>query len=406
MSATKKILVGVSLAVLIVGGWFGTKWLALFEKGLEPGEVKEKMEAKRTSNPDIMAKAQPKEGEMTRKIETVATGLDTPWSIVFTSDTRMLIAERPGRIRVIQAGELVEKPLHIFSEVSETGEEGLMSVALHPDYPVNQWLYVSLAYEKEAELFVKILRFRDDGDRLADPVTILDSIPAARYHAGSRLTFGPDGKLYIATGDATEKNLAQDTNSLAGKILRLNADGSIPDDNPFPGKAIWSYGHRNPQGLAWHPDNGALYSTEHGPSVFDGPAGGDEVNLIEKGKNYGWPLVSHEKRRAGTEAPLITYTPAEAPASLLIYSGRANTNWRGNLFFGALRGEGLVRLVVDPRDPKKILSSEKLAGVRFGRIRAVAEGPDGFIYFTTSNRDGRGKPSNEDDRVFRLRLSQ
>ena len=335
-------------------------------------------------------------------VETVATGLDTPWSIVFTSDTRMLVAERPGRVRMIEDGKLLPTPVHVFSEVSETGEEGLMSLALHPEYPSNRWVYISLAYEEKNVLWVKVMRFIDRGDWFSDGINIIDRIPAAQYHAGCRLLFGPDGKLYVSTGDATEKSLAQDMNSLAGKILRLNADGSIPTDNPS-GSALWSYGHRNPQGLAWHPDYGALYSSEHGPSVFDGPAGGDEINLIEKGKNYGWPLVSHKERRAGTEAPLIVFTPAEAPGSLMIYSGRAFPDWRGNLFFGALRGEGLIRLVVDPRDPKKILSSEKIAEVRFGRIREVMEGPDGFIYFTTSNRDGRGKPVTEDDRVFRLR---
>lgn len=391
------------VAIVVFGAWFGIVWLAPFQSVLAPGEV-------RHSTPDPSNEGASGLPSVVSKptqhvIETVATGLDTPWSIVFTSSARMLVAERPGRVRVIEDGKLLQTPLHIFSEVSETGEEGLMSLALHPEYPNNRWVYASLAYEDENALWVKVMRFVDRGDRLSDGVNIIDRIPAAQYHAGCRLLFGPDGKLYIATGDATEKKLAQDMDSLAGKILRLNADGSIPNDNPF-GTAVWSYGHRNPQGLAWHPDLGALYSSEHGPSVFDGPAGGDEINLIEKGKNYGWPFVSHTQRQAGTEAPLITFTPAEAPASLMIYSGRAFPDWRGNLFFGALRGEGLIRMVVDSQDPKKILSSEKIAEVRFGRIREVMEGPDGSIYFTTSNRDGRGSPSMEDDRIFRLRFEE
>ncbi len=405
MVLSKKFFALAILVVVILGTWWVAKRLAWFEKGFEPGEIrKEATEVPTQTTPKSLESNQ--NGETKIYIDTLATGLDTPWSIVFADEKRLLVTERPGRIRIVENGKLLEQPLHTFSEVSETGEEGLMSLVLHPNYPENRFVYVSLAYEQGGNLSVKVLRFRDEGNRLVDLTTILDPIPAARYHAGNRLAFGPDGKLYISTGDATEKNLAQDIQSLAGKILRLNDDGSIPNDNPFPGKAVWSYGHRNPQGIAWHPDNGTLYSTEHGPSVFDGPAGGDEVNLIEKGKNYGWPWVSHEQKRAGTEAPLMTFTPAEAPASLLIYSGRQRPEWRGNLFFGALKGEGMMRLEVSATDPKKIVSSEKLAEVSFGRIREVMEGPDGFIYFTTSNRDGRGKPTSEDDRVFRLRFEK
>lgn len=343
---------------------------------------------------------------MNRKVvvETVATGLDTPWSIVFTSPTRMLVTERPGKIRVIENGKLTPEPLYTFKEISETGEEGLLSMTLDPDYPQNQFVYLVIAVPKNGGIIDRVLRFRDTGTSLADQTVLLDDIPAARFHAGARIAFGPDGKLYVSTGDATDKNLAQDKNSLAGKILRINADGSIPSDNPFPKSPVWSYGHRNPQGLAWHPDNGFLYESEHGPSGFDGPGGGDEVNLIEKGKNYGWPLVSHEGKKSGTEPPLAVFTPAEAPASLLVYSGRQFESWRGNVFFGALKGEGLMRLTLDKNDPKRVVYYEKLKEVDFGRIREVMEGPDGFIYFTTSNRDGRGTPASEDDRIFRLRF--
>lgn len=250
---------------------------------------------------------------------------------------------------------------------------------------------------------MKVARFKDDGDKLSGETTIIDQIPAAQYHAGSRLGFGPDGKLYITTGDATDRQLAQDLDSLAGKILRVNRDGRIPSDNPFSESPVWSYGHRNPQGIAWHPETDELYSIEHGPSTFDGPPGGDEVNHIVKGGNYGWPLVSHERTREGTVSPLAIFTPAEAPASLLIYSGKSFPQFKNNLFFGALRGEGLMRLELDPNNPDKIISSKKLPEVRFGRIRAVTEGPDGFIYFSTSNRDGRGSPAASDDRIFRIR---
>lgn len=333
-------------------------------------------------------------------IEEVARGLEVPWSIVFTSPTRMLVSERPGRIRVIENGTLRVEPLHTFSEVSTGGEEGLMSLAVHPQYTANKFVYAVYAYEKNGEMFDRVVRFKDEGDSISDIPTILDDIPAAQFHAGARLAFGPDGKLYVTTGDATERTIAQDLESLGGKILRLNDDGSIPNDNPFPNSAIWSYGHRNPQGISWDA-KGNLYETEHGPSGFDGPGGGDEVNRIEKGGNYGWPLVSHEKTREGTIAPLAVYTPAEAPASALVYSGDTFPQFNNNLFFGALRGEGLWRIQFDANDPDNIISQEKVFD-EYGRIRDVAQGPDGAIYFSTSNRDGRGSPTASDDRIFRI----
>jgi len=247
------------------------------------------------------------------------------------------------------------------------------------------------------------VRFIDTGEALREPFTVIDQIPGAKFHSGCRIAFGPDGKLYITTGDSTNKELAQNLNSLAGKVLRIDKDGTIPTDNPFPESAVWSFGHRNSQGLAWHPDTGLLYESEHGPSVFDGPAGGDEINVIEKSANYGWPIVSHEKSREGLISPILTFTPAEAPGSLMIYSGRAFPEWRGDLFFGALKGEGLMRIRLDSTNPKKVAAYSKLREVSVGRIRAVVEGPDGNIYFTTSNRDGRGKPAPLDDRIFRIR---
>ncbi len=394
------VIIGIALA-----GWWLWQWFSPLAPAYEPGDVREVGQSRLSTEATVPADGQAALRQPAVRVETVAGGLDTPWSLAFTSSDRILVTERPGRLRVIEGGLLRPEPLHIFDEVSETGEEGLMSLALHPQYAENRWLYVALAYPAAGNLWVKVVRFTDAGSRLSDPTVILDRIPAAKYHAGCAIAFGPDGKLYVTTGDATDRALAQDLRSLAGKILRLNDDGSIPSDNPF-GTAVWSYGHRNGQGIAWHPVTGALYASEHGPSVFDGPAGGDEVNLIERGKNYGWPLVSHEKRREGTEAPLLTFTPAEAPASLMAYSGRAYPAWQGNLFFGALRGEGLMRLELDLVDPGQLVRAEKLDLVRYGRIRFVGESPDGSIYFTTSNRDGRGTPAAEDDRVMRIRWGE
>jgi glucose/arabinose dehydrogenase len=360
--------------------------LGMFSSRLKPGETR----GETASSTDAAA----------YRIEEVVQGLEVPWSIVFTSPTRILVSERPGRIRIIENGKLLEKPLHTFPEVSTGGEEGLMSLAIHPDYAHTKFVYASYASMTERGMQVQVVRFKDDGDSISDIQTILTGIPATQYHAGSRLKFGPDGKLYITTGDATDKALPQDKDSLGGKILRLNDDGFVPSDNPFK-NAVWSYGHRNPQGISWD-SKGNLYETEHGPSTFDGPPGGDEVNRIEKGANYGWPLVSHERYLDGTIHPLLVFTPAEAPASALIYSGKLFPQWKDALFFGALVGEGLIRVAFDPTDHDKVATYEKLSDVKFGRIRDVTEGPDGAIYFSTSNHDGRGDPAASDDRIFRI----
>ncbi|MBP6921580.1 PQQ-dependent sugar dehydrogenase [Candidatus Gracilibacteria bacterium] len=333
---------------------------------------------------------------MEYEIVEVVRGLDVPWSIAFTSPTRILVTERSGSIRVIENGVLSEKPLIQFSEVSSNDEEGLMSLALDPDYENNKYMYTSYAYRGKNGMAVKVVRLTDRGDALTDTTVILDDIPAAKYHAGSRLAFGPDGKLYISTGDGTDKTTPQNLKSLGGKILRINADGTIPADNPREGNPVWSYGHRNPQGLSWIGEQ--MYSSEHGPSVFDGPAGGDEVNKIEKGGNYGWPLVSHLKTREGTVAPLRVFTPAEAPASLMAYSGEMFPQYEGHLFFGALKGEGIV--VLSPEGDGLALIG-KIA-TSYGRIREVVEAPDGSIYFSTSNRDGRGTLQAGDDKIYRI----
>ena len=336
------------------------------------------------------------------KIETVVGGLEVPWSIVWAPDGRMIFTERPGRVRVFEKGALRQKPMFVVEDVEQTGETGLMSVALHPQFSTNQFLYLSYGYGNRGS-FVRVVRFRETPDGLVDRKVIIENIPAAQFHAGCRIRFGSDGKLYITTGDATKRDLAQKLDSLAGKTLRLNDDGTIPQDNPFVGQQnargeIWSVGHRNAQGLDWQPGSDLMFQTEHGPSNFDGPPGGDEVNIVEKGKNYGWPTIHHTQTRAGLESPLLEYTPACAPASGAFYRGSGFPRFKGNFFFGCLRGEMLIRVVLDGR---KVLGQEGIVK-EYGRIRDVAEGPDGAIYFSTSNRDGRGKPASDDDRIIRL----
>ena len=338
------------------------------------------------------------------KVEKVVGGLKVPWSIVWTPDGRMIFTERPGNVRVFENGALRPQPLHKVEDVEPTGESGLMGLALHPQFSSNHFLYISYAYAAAGDVRVRVVRLRESANGVDDRKVIIENIPAAQFHAGCRLRFGPDGKLFITTGDATDRQLAQRLESLAGKTLRLNDDGSVPADNPFVGQQnarpeIWSYGHRNAQGIDFQPDTNFMFQTEHGPSGFDGPFGGDEVNFVEKGKNYGWPLIHHTATRAGLESPLLEYTPACAPASGAFYRGSAFPQFKNNFFFGCLSGERIIRVVLDKQ---RVVSQEDLLSGKYGRIRDVAEGPDGFLYFSTSNNDGRGKPTSDDDRILRL----
>jgi glucose/arabinose dehydrogenase len=337
------------------------------------------------------------------RVETVVGNLQVPWSIVWAPDGRMIFTERVGRVRIFENGKLRPAPLFTVPDVEPTGESGLMSIALHPQFASNHLLYISYAYKADNQS-VRVVRYREGDTGLSDRKVIIEGIPAAQFHAGCRLRFGPDGKLYITTGDATRRELAQRLDSLAGKTLRLNDDGTVPADNPFVGQPnarpeIWSYGHRNSQGIDFQPGTNLMFQTEHGPSGFDGPEGGDEVNIVEKGKNYGWPVIHHTQTHAGMEAPLLEYTPACAPASGMFYRGAAFPQFRGNFFFGCLVGTRLIRVVLDGR---RVVSQENLLEGKYGRIRDVAEGPDGYLYFSTSNQDGRGTPARDDDRIIRL----
>lgn len=343
-------------------------------------------------------------GDMKFRVETVATGLEVPWGFAFTPDGNLLFTERPGRVRIIENGKLRAEPVYRVPDVEPTSESGLMDISLHPNYAENKFVYLAYAYRGDGGQRVKIVRYKFDGKTLNEPKIIIENIPAAPNHAGTRARFGPDGKLYVTTGDATDWNLAQKIDSLAGKTLRLNDDGSVPPDNPFVNNKnyrpeIYSIGHRNAQGLAWTPE-GLMFQTEHGPSGFEGKGGGaDEVNFVERGKNYGWAEIWGNRKKEGMVSPLLEYTPACAPASALVYSGDKFPAFKGNLFFGCLRGTRLIRVVLNGSN---VVSQENLLEDKFGRIREVGQGNDGYIYFSTSNRDGRGSPAKEDDRILRL----
>jgi len=341
--------------------------------------------------------------QSTFKVETVIPNLEVVWSIVWTPDGRMLFTERPGRVRVFENGKLRPEPLFVVPDVEPRGESGLMSIALHPQFASNHLLYLSYAYNSNGQQ-VRVVRYRETPGGFVDRKVIIEGIPSAQFHAGCRLRFGPDGKLYITTGDATERELAQQLNSLAGKTLRLNDDGSVPSDNPFVAQPnarpeIWTYGNRNSQGIDFQPGTNLLWETEHGPSGFDGPGDGDEVNILERGKNYGWPVIHHRDSHAGMESPILEYTPACAPGSGMFYRGSMFPQFKGNFFFGCLVGTRIIRVALNGR---QVVSQEDLLKGKYGRIRDVAEGPDGFIYFSTSNRDGRCTPAKDDDRILRL----
>lgn len=341
------------------------------------------------------------------KREIVAENLHVPWSIVWTSADRLLFTERNGSIKAIVRDQLQTQPLITFPEVTPGGEQGLMGLAVDPNYAENRFLYVARAEKVGNNYNVDIIRLIDEVQTIRRDRIIIEDVPAGSNHAGTRLKFGPDQKLYVSTGDALERSLAQDRNSKAGKILRYNPDSSIPADNPTPNSPVWSLGHRNPQGLAWDNRSGNLWQTEHGPSGFDGPGGGDEINLIVKGENYGWPIVSHERSQAGLISPKLVFTPAVAPASLEFYNSDTIPQFKHNLFFGALRGESLVRIVLNDQDPTKIDRYEKFElANNLGRIREVAQGPNGAIYFSTSNKDGRGNARSSDDKIYRISIAE
>jgi glucose/arabinose dehydrogenase len=337
-------------------------------------------------------------------IDVLIKGLDTPWAIDFASDGRIFITERGGRIRVLERGHLRPDPWMTL-DVASSGEAGLLGLALDPRFAQNFFLYVAYTYRNASgKMQNRLVRLREDAKRgkgLLDKV-LIDNVAAANNHDGGRVKFGPDGKLYWSMGDAQENRLAQDLTSLNGKILRLNPDGSIPKDNPFANSYVYSYGHRNPQGLAWQPKTGRLYATEHGPSGFQGCCR-DEVNLIEPGKNYGWPKVRGDETREGMVSPVIHAGTSEtwAPAGA---SFATRGPWAGSLLFTGLRGRTLYRLPLDPNDPRKAVQLERHFYRRFGRLRDVVEGPDGSLYLLTSNRDGRGSPIEDDDRVIRINL--
>ena len=327
------------------------------------------------------------------QVVTVTAGLDHPWGLAFLPDGRMLVTERPGRLRTVTAGRLDPAPIAGVPPIRASGQGGLLDIALHPDFQEDPWVYLSYAAGSWGRAGTEVARGRLRDHRLEDVEVLFRALPKSSggRHFGSRLRFAPDGHLFVTLGDRGDRHRAQDPDDHAGSIIRLRGDGTVPPDNPFVGihgarPEIFTLGNRNVQGLAFHPETGILWSHEHGPR------GGDELNVVRAGVNYGWPVISYGREymsgvavgegthRDGMAQPAHQWTPSIAPSGLTVYDGDRFPAWRGNLFVGALRFRLIARLVLDG---ERVTHEERLLEGRYGRIRDVRTGPDGLIYLLT-----------------------
>ncbi|OGH06126.1 MAG: hypothetical protein A2W22_04440 [Candidatus Levybacteria bacterium RBG_16_35_11] len=320
----------------------------------------------------------------------IAKELDTPWEIVFLPNKDILITERPGRVRIMNSGILNPKPVATFEKVREIGEGGLLGMTLHPKFESNNYIYFYYTYGGNlGSTLNRVVRMTYKNNVLSNEKIIVDNIPGNSNHNGGRIKFGPDNYLYITTGDAQNPSQAQNTNTLGGKILRVTDSGEKVKDNPFT-NLVYSYGHRNPQGLAWD-KNGNLWETEHGPSGLWPNCCQDELNKIIKGGNYGWPESVGDKVLPETIAPILqSGGNTWAPSGTAFFSS--------SVFFAGLRGKTLYEAFIQG---DQAVLREHLKG-SFGRIRNVTVGPDKMLYISTSNRDGRGNPAVDDDRIIKI----
>lgn len=323
------------------------------------------------------------ERKETKGIETVAQGLDTPWSIA-RSDDVFYLSERPGKIIKIDGNKKTEQQVDLDKEVSTAAEAGLLGFVLAPDFKDSKEAYAYYTYEDNGQ-FNRIVKLKLENDTWKEDEVLIDKIPSGQYHHGGRLKIGPDDKLYATTGDASDEQNAQDKDTLGGKILRINLDGSKPKDNPISNSYVYSYGHRNPQGIVWTPD-GQMYASEHGNQA------NDEINEIKEGQNYGWPVIEGNEENDNMETPIFTSGSDDtwAPSGIAFKDGI--------IYSAALRGEGIMKFDVEKDEMKKVAT-------KYGRIRDVYIVNDD-LYFVSNNTDGRGNPSQNDDKMYKVTLSQ
>ena len=336
--------------------------------------------------------------ELGVKVEVVADNLTIPWSIDWLPDGTILFTERNGDLRIIQHGILLEESILSLSVGGVEG--GMLGIAVDPKYSENNFIYLYYTYNELLTTTNKLVRYQYSDGLLVEDKVLLDGIPGGPFHDGGRIQFGPDGKLYVTTGEAGNPDLAQDMNSLGGKILRINSDGTIPNDNPWENSPIYSIGHRNPQGIDWDKSEN-LIATEHGPSGWRGVAH-DEINQIIAGKNYGWPDIIGDEEKEFLQNPILhSGKDTWAPSGSEFYYGDKIPQWNGKYFVATLRGSHLHMIDFDLEN-NKVTSHEKLFQDEFGRLRDVQTGPDGFLYILTSNQDGRGSPKVNDDKILRI----
>src|SRR6056297_478573 len=364
--------------MLQVGGWLA---LPLFLTGAA------------TPPPDVIDTQ-----EHDLRIVEIVKGLEHPWSLAFLPDGDLLVTERPGRLRLIRGGRLLPEPVAGLPSVAARGQGGLLDVALHPEFAENRWIYWSYSGAGTGGIGTEVARGKLIDDRLQEVEVLFVMQPKSEggRHFGSRLVFDRQGYLFITLGDRGERDRAQQPGDHAGSVIRLHDDGRVPEDNPFVGREGWqpeiySFGHRNLQGAALHPETGMLWTHEHGPQ------GGDEVNIIRAGVNYGWPVITYGTnyvlgtqigegtRKVGMAQPIHYWVPSIAPSGMDFYTGDKFSNWQGDLLVGALKDRMLVRLSLEG---EKVVGEERFLKNVLGRIRAVQQGPDGFVYLLTDEDDG------------------
>ncbi len=385
----KFILIIISLIILVIISVFSLRD-QIFKFFFRPTETTLEEGLKlSTSKAPIQTSTTTTNTSTVKDWEIVAEKLEIPWEIAFLPNGDLLVTERPGTLKRIGK----EGRTYKIEGVNHSGEGGLLGLTMHPQFKDNKWIYLYLTTKSDNGLINRVERYTLGDDRLSERKVILNNIPGASNHDGGRIAFGPSSEngnyLYVTAGDAGKTELAQNTKSLDGKILRIKDDGSIPKDNPFKNE-VWSYGHRNVQGITW--DNlGRMWATEHGPSGAE--SGHDELNLIESGKNYGWPTIRGAESKEGMVSPIVQSGANEtwAPAGIAYYNN--------SLFFAGLRGESIYEA--------KLLEGNKVSlkshlRKEFGRIRAVVLGPDNLLYITTSNTDGRGSFDPNDDKIIRI----